>query len=198
MPRFCFTHHAIEQFVTRYERSLSRDEGLRQLKHHAADAEKMREKTPKGQDKWLLSELGVILISTREEDRHIVLTVIPVRSTGDSEWEEESVIVPEPKPAPQPEPEPKPKAKTVNEAKDRKALRDSLRVLASIAYDRGDASGDVRRFAVSALVKILKTDSYFLSYAFLTENGSYNLSRPAQEGLAKLLSGNLHGTIDVP
>ncbi len=74
---FIFTFHGVEQFITRFDRSLTHEQA-RQLLNHAIDerVERIDKKTLDGADQWHVPSLGVVLITRPTKKRHVIVTVV--------------------------------------------------------------------------------------------------------------------------
>lgn len=209
MPRFRYTDHALEQFVTRYERSLMRSEAIRLLNAHSPQAQKLPDRTMRGQEQWLVPNLNMILITSCERGTDHVLTIVPARPVPESfmhDFEDvpeepravETQAEPEPVPVEIPKPAPPAKPKStppedpaiVRGDAMREALRFSIRALAKLAFESSDAEKQTRKAAIESLQHVAKVSPAFLSYRFLSKNGGEALSFAVQNGMARLATRN--------
>lgn len=76
--KFLFTDHAVEQFITRYDRTLSYEDGklLLETVVDEGDISLLTEKTFGGEEQWHMPTLRVVLITKPRRDGNIVVTVV--------------------------------------------------------------------------------------------------------------------------
>lgn len=170
MPRFVYTDHALEQFVTRYERSLQRSEALRLLNQHSDSAQKMPDRTPRGQEQWLLPDLSVILITKLERGVDHVVTILAASVTDADSFDDFDL---------------RNKPAFSDPEILREVLRVALRGLAKCAFDNVDVTTKYHKIALEILERVGKVDEIFLSYSFLSKHGAQPLSLAIQNGMAR-------------
>jgi hypothetical protein len=74
-----FTHHAIEQFISRYNKRLTSSAAKEILKRHAGIATKSDQKTHGGEYYWDIVDLDVRLVTKLDKAQHVCVTVVPLR-----------------------------------------------------------------------------------------------------------------------
>jgi len=74
-----FTHHAVEQFISRYDRTLTAAAAREILDRHTVTATKSAQKTHGGEYYWDLPELDMRLVTKLDKAQHICVTVVPMQ-----------------------------------------------------------------------------------------------------------------------
>lgn len=76
---FLITGHAVEQFVSRYDRRMSQDDAkaLLQTTLDGGNVFLANEKTLTGEYLWHLPSLGLALVTKPRKEGHIIVTVLP-------------------------------------------------------------------------------------------------------------------------
>lgn len=82
---FIFTYHGVEQFITRYNRTLDH----RQARHVLLDAirqgcTRLEKKTLDGADQWFVPSLDMVLITRPDKKckKHVIVTVVTSKHLG--------------------------------------------------------------------------------------------------------------------
>jgi len=73
---FHLTDHAVEQFITRYDRNLSFEDAKRIVLAAAGQAIHLARRTFGGEHQWHIESLGIVLITKTRKDTHIVVTIL--------------------------------------------------------------------------------------------------------------------------
>lgn len=73
---FIITAHAVEQYCSRIDRNLSHGDAERELQDAMGRANRLKERTPKGDTMWQLHN-GVRVVTKRDGSNDIVVTVLP-------------------------------------------------------------------------------------------------------------------------
>ncbi len=87
MSRFVFTQHAIDRFLQRCDGSMSRDDVTAALHRGAMGANRLREKTKHGQERWKFHDPPVTVIVKRDPGQYgtlVGVTILPNQDTDDS------------------------------------------------------------------------------------------------------------------
>jgi hypothetical protein len=81
--KFMLTSHAVEQLVTRYDRTLSHEDAKLLLETAITEnILRLTERTLSGEDQWHLPGLGIVLITKRRKDKNIIVTVVPAEKVN--------------------------------------------------------------------------------------------------------------------
>ena len=71
------THHAVDQYIKRHARELSFHEARAVLEASVPTAVKLKEKTHTGQEQWRIEELGIVLVTKRDQGEYVCVTILP-------------------------------------------------------------------------------------------------------------------------
>lgn len=81
--KFMLTSHAVEQLVTRYDRTLGHEDAKLLLETAITEnVLRLPERTLGGEDQWHLPGLGLVLITKRRKDKNIIVTVVPAENVN--------------------------------------------------------------------------------------------------------------------
>lgn len=81
--KFMLTNHAVEQLVTRYDRTLGHEDAKLLLETAIGEnVLRLPERTLSGEDQWHVPGLGIVLITKRRKDKNVIVTVVPAESVN--------------------------------------------------------------------------------------------------------------------
>jgi hypothetical protein len=81
--KFMLTNHAVEQLVTRYDRTLGHEDAKLLLETAIVEnVLRLPERTLSGEDQWHVPGLGIVLITKRRKDKNVIVTVIPAENVN--------------------------------------------------------------------------------------------------------------------